>query len=251
MILTGSSAGNNLVSEERRVFTRISWKFLHSLLHQLTCGYIHSQHSLPVNTFLCNFALFPPTLTPSNLRTRDLEEAQVSQRHLPCSLHQKALKYSAHGHPGPYYIRSKVSASRSKESLSSFPCYSFQFPPHAGSKDCADTKARWTLEKSRVTQHSARVQGRPWAKRGRNNYIIQFILLRSQDKTLHRAWGKLQQCSNSAPPPVPLLLYIFLPLSRPGHGDLGSWPALIKSKRTKLSEYTWLTVDASHILPKM
>lgn len=66
VMLTCSSAGSNLISEERRVFTRISWKFLqHSLLHQLTCGYIHSQHSLPLSAFLCNFAIFPPPSLPT------------------------------------------------------------------------------------------------------------------------------------------------------------------------------------------
>lgn len=64
--LTCSTAGSDLISEERRVFIRISRKFLqHSLLHQLTRGYIHTQYSLPLRAFLCNFAIFPPPSLPA------------------------------------------------------------------------------------------------------------------------------------------------------------------------------------------
>lgn len=73
VILTCSSAGNNLISEERRVFTRISWKFLlHSLLHQLTCGFIHSQHSsLELGPMqLCYLPSHPHSQQRENRRSR-------------------------------------------------------------------------------------------------------------------------------------------------------------------------------------
>lgn len=109
VILTCSSAGSNLISEERQVFTRISWKFLQHSLHQLTCGFIHSQHSsLELGPMLlCYLSSHPHFQQLENQRSR----RSSSFPDAPALFTPpKALKYSAHRHPGPYYITSKVLA---------------------------------------------------------------------------------------------------------------------------------------------
>lgn len=85
--------------------------------------------------------------------------------------------------------------------------------------------------------------GRPRASGAeRATQISQLILLQSQDNTLTQGRGaNWSQCSRFASLPVALLLY-FLHLSGPGHGDLGSWPALlVTSKWTKRSDYNHVT----------
>lgn len=84
--------GSDLISEQRQVFTRISWEFLHPLLHQLTHRSSHS-HSLPLKALLYGFGL---SLLPSLSATWEPEiqkKCKFLQMHLPRLLHRKALKW--------------------------------------------------------------------------------------------------------------------------------------------------------------
>lgn len=107
--LTCSTAGSDLISEERRVFIRISRKFLqHSLL---TSSHVDTFTHNTLFPWEHSYATLLSFLHPHSQQGEKQRSRRVSFPGAPALFTPpKSFKYSAQRHPGPYYIRRKVLA---------------------------------------------------------------------------------------------------------------------------------------------